>query len=137
MVTMTYYESKINTRLSTYYRIHLIAGGNIDNLLGGSILNSIGKLSKHEVIIAEGNKYITWKILEECSNLIIFGLGDTRISGSLPVYFSKLKMLRTLSIYKTMVSSEIPKEMGNCYGLLICLYMRIVCQVLFHQRLVS
>ena len=56
MVTMTYYESKVNTRLRTYYRIYLIAGGNKDNLLGGSIMNSIGKLSKHEVLIAGGKK---------------------------------------------------------------------------------
>ncbi|KAL5057577.1 hypothetical protein RYX36_029181 [Vicia faba] len=56
MVTMTYYESKINSSLRTYYRIHLIAGGNKDNLLGGSIMNSIGKSSKHEVLIAGGNK---------------------------------------------------------------------------------
>ena len=78
MLIMTYYESKINSRLRTYYRIHLIAGGNI-----------------------------TGKVLEECSNLTFFGHGDTRISGSLPVYFGKLKRIRTLSIYTTMVSSEI------------------------------
>ncbi|KAL5057974.1 hypothetical protein RYX36_029578 [Vicia faba] len=34
MATMTYYESKVNTRLRTYYQIHLIAGGNKDNPLG-------------------------------------------------------------------------------------------------------
>ena len=107
MVTMTYYESKINYRLRTYYRIHLTTGGNKDNLLGGSIMNSIGKLSNHEVLIAGGNKDITGKVLEECSNLTFFGHGDTRISGSLPVYFGKLKRFRTLSIYTTMVSSEI------------------------------
>ena len=134
---MTYYESKINTRLGTYYRIHLIAGKNKDNPLGGSIMDSIWKLSKHQVLIAGGNKDITGKILEECSNLTVFGLGDTRISGCLPVYFGELKRFRTLSIYTTMVSSEIPKEVGNCSALLTCLYMRIVCQVLFHHRLVS
>lgn len=80
-------------------------------------MNSIGKLSKHEVLIAGGNKDITGKVLEECSNLIVFGLGDTRISGCLPVYFGKLKRFWTLSIYTTMVSSEIPKEMGNCSDL--------------------
>ena len=52
-------------------------------------------------------KNITGKVLEECSNLTFFGHGDTRISGSLPVYFGKLKRIRTLSIYTTMVSSEI------------------------------
>ncbi|KAL5057969.1 hypothetical protein RYX36_029573 [Vicia faba] len=72
-------------------------------------MDSIRKLSKHQVLIAGGNKDITGKILEECSN---FDLGDTRISGCLPVYFGKLKRFRTLSIYTTMVSSEIPKEMG-------------------------
>ena len=54
-------------------------------------MDSIRKLSKHQVLIAGGNKDITGKILEECSNLTVFGLGDTRISGCLPVYFGKLK----------------------------------------------
>ncbi|KAL5057966.1 hypothetical protein RYX36_029570 [Vicia faba] len=71
-------------------------------------MDSIRKLSKHQVLIEGGNKDINGKILEEYSN---FGLGDTRISGCLPVYFGKLKRFRTLSIYTTMVSSEIPKEM--------------------------
>ena len=94
-------------------------------------MDSIRKLSKHQVLITGGNKDINGKILEECSNL---GLGDTRFSGCLPVYFGKLKRFRTLSIYTTMVSSEIPKEMGNCSGLLICLYMRIVCKVLLPKK---
>ncbi|KAL5057965.1 hypothetical protein RYX36_029569 [Vicia faba] len=54
-----------------------ISGGNKDNPLGSSIMDSIRKLSKHQVLIEGGNKDINGKILEECSN---FGLGDTRIS---------------------------------------------------------
>ena len=56
-------------------------------------MDSIRKLSKHQVLIEGGNKDINGKILEECSN---FGLGDTRISGCLRVYFGKLKRFRTL-----------------------------------------
>ncbi|KAL5057582.1 hypothetical protein RYX36_029186 [Vicia faba] len=84
-----------------------------DNPIGGSMLNSIEKLSKLEVLIAGGNKDITEKIPEEGSNWTLFGLGDTRLSGSLLVYFDKVKRLQTLSIYTTMISNEIPKEMGS------------------------
>ena len=97
-------------------------------------MDSIRKILKHQVLIAGGNKDITVKILEECSNLKVFGLGDPWISGCLPVYFGKLKRFQTLSLYTTMVSSEIPKEMGTCSALLICLYMRIVSQVLFPKK---
>ena len=60
-------------------------------------MDSIRKISKHQVLIEDGNKDITGKILEECSNLTVSGLGDLRISGCLPVYFGKLK--RFINLY--------------------------------------
>ncbi|KAL8100039.1 hypothetical protein AgCh_032338 [Apium graveolens] len=86
-----------------------------DNRLSGNIPAELGSLSSLESLRAGGNKDITGELPEElgnCGNLTVLGLADTRIFGSIPRSFGRLKKLQTLSIYTTMLSGEIPDELG-------------------------
>ena len=51
------------------------------------------------------------------TNLVMIGLVETNISGSLPLSIGKLKRIQTIAIYTALLSSPIPQEIGNCIDL--------------------
>lgn len=89
------------------------------NSLSGSIPSELGRLSSLEVLRVGGNIDIVGKIpleLGNCGNLTVLGLAETQVSGSIPTSFGHLSKLRTLAIYTTMVSGEIPPELAQSVG---------------------
>ncbi|KAL0306221.1 UNVERIFIED_CONTAM: LRR receptor-like serine/threonine-protein kinase [Sesamum radiatum] len=88
-----------------------------DNQLSGEIPKSIGKLSSLEALRAGGNQNLKGELpleIGNCTNLVVLGLAETGISGSLPSSIGRLKRIQTIAIYTSLLSGPIPEEIGDC-----------------------
>lgn len=65
-------------------------------------------------------------------NSIFLGLAKTNISGYLLVSISKLKKIQIIAIYRTLLSRQIPEEIGDCAELQN-LYMYHNMENLYHS----
>ncbi|KAK3425507.1 hypothetical protein EUGRSUZ_F02341 [Eucalyptus grandis] len=114
------------------------------NYLGGTILSSLGNLTKLAALNLSGNNFqdqipselsnyfflnkldlsrnnlngtIPPQIMSKSSQIILMDLSHNRLIGALPMEVGNLRFLTALSISKNMLGGEIPNSLGDCVAL--------------------